>query len=148
MAFENIDCINPSKPSAAATPRCGLLVTPRRLGLRDGGQTRYLRFAIGADLAKKISLTQAEHKLRVLFGTGSDAGKVQVSVDNSTGKFTAKRDKRGSYAFTMNAATAEGLFALEFPPLRIDRCEAVRPVNGQPPHFVFTASAEMLDVHE
>lgn len=87
-----------------------------------------------------------DHRVRVLFGTGSDAGKLQISVDNSGGNFPTKRNKKGNYALTINAASADGLFALEFPVFTVEKCEAVRPENGQPPHFVFKASVPMLAV--
>lgn len=93
-------------------------------------------------------MVAAEHRLRLLFGTGPDAGKVMVSVDNETGKFLAKRDKQGRYALAINAATAEGLFALEFPTFAVPSIEAIRCDNGKPPHFVFRASKEMLEVED
>lgn len=99
-------------------------------------------------LARGISLVQPVAKLRLLFGTGLDAGKVCVSVDQTDGKFVAKRVASGGYFLTINAATAEGLFALEFPAFREEKLEAMRPQNGQPPHFVFHPSAAMLAADE
>lgn len=151
MAFEDIDCIRPASGGKTRVPAKGVAVSVRRLGVAPragGGHRSYIRLCIGADLARGISLTQPEHRLRLLFGTGEDAGKVRVSVDNATGKFLAKRSKRGDYALTINADTAAGLFSLTFPAFTDDRCEALRPTNGQPPHFVFKASAEMLAVDD
>lgn len=113
-----------------------------------GGQVRYIQLSIGANLAKAIALTQDAHQLRLLFGTGADAGKIMVSVDNTAGRFRAARGKAGHYTATINAATADGLFALEFPAFTVAGVEAVRPVNGKPPHFVFKASADMLSVED
>lgn len=144
MAFEDIECVKPAAASATKIPDDGVAVTARKMGNRNGAETRYIRIAIGAKLAKAISLTQPDHRLRLLFGTGSDAGHIQVSVDNAAGKFVAKRSKKGEYALTVNAATAEGLFALAFPAFARSRIEAIRPENGKPPHFVFKASDEML----
>lgn len=79
----------------------------------------------------------------MLFGTGEDAGKIMVAVDQALGKFTAKRSKKGHYALTINAASAEGLFALEFPAFTVAEVECFHP-QGLPPHCVFAASAEML----
>lgn len=67
-----------------------------------------------------------------------------MSVDNATGKFLAKRSNKGDYALTINAATADGLFALSFDTFTRSPVEAIRPENGKPPHFVFKASDGML----
>lgn len=93
-------------------------------------------------------MTLPVQRLRLLFGTGEDAGKVRVSPDQAGGLFTAKRDKRGNYALTINEATAEGLFALDFPAFTEERIEPLRPQNGQPPFFVFHPSAAMLKVED
>ncbi len=89
---------------------------------------------------------QPECNVRLLFGRDADAGMIRVSVDNETGKFAAKRTARGEYVLTVNQATAEGRFALEFAAFTVAPIEAIRPVNGQPPHFVFKASKAMLAV--
>ena len=148
MAFEDIECVKPASPSAPKCPADGVSVSCRKLGGCGGRQISYLRIVIGAKLARQISLTQDMHRLRLLFGTGSDAGLIQVSVDNAAGKFAAKRSKEGSYALTVNAATADGLFSLSFPPFQRAGLEAIRPENGKPPHFVFKASAEMLKLED
>lgn len=49
---------------------------------------------------------------------------------------------------TINRAAADGLFSLDFAAFTIDRIEAIRPENGQPPMFVFKATAEMLAVDD
>ncbi|RDV06406.1 hypothetical protein DXH95_02985 [Sphingorhabdus pulchriflava] len=113
-----------------------------------GGAAQYIRLQIGRDLARKISLSQAAHRVRLLFGTGSDAGKLQLSVDNEAGNFAVKRNKSGGYSLTINSQTADGLFSLQFPAFAVERCEAIRPENGKPPHFVFNASDEMLRVDD
>lgn len=147
MPFENIECVRPTSASAPSVPADGVAVSSRRLKTKTR-ESRYIRVVIGAKLAKAISLVQPECRLRLLFGTGSDAGFVQVSVDNTAGKFLAKRSKKGDYALTVNAATAEGLFSLDFPAFTRTGIEALRPENGKPPHFVFKASAEMLKVED
>lgn len=149
MAFEDIDVIKPKAAGAPTVPVDGVMVRACRVARRNGGGlTRYIRLAIGSKLARSISLTQPEHGVRLLFGTGTDAGKLQLSVDNEAGKFRAKRNKGGGYFLTINAATAEGMFALDFPAFTRTGVEALRPQNGQPPHFVFKAADEMLKVDE
>lgn len=106
MAFENIECVKPVAAAATKVPADGVLVSARKLGARgkSGNMTRYLRVQIGAKLARSISLTAETHRLRLLFGTAEDAGKIMVSVDNEAGKFAAKREKTGSYSTTIEAA--------------------------------------------
>lgn len=148
MAFENIECINPSA-HVKAIPEDGVRVAARALKKKGGdGVTRYIRVTIGAALARQLSLTGDEHGLMVLFGRDNDAGKIKLSVDNTAGKFRAKRAKGGSYAFTINAATAEGLFALEFETFDRPHLEAVKPEAGGPRHTVFMASRGMLEVED
>ena len=149
MAFEIIDNLKPAAGAAPLIPASGVKVGSRKISRparAGGGGLSYIRIDIGAELAKGISLTAEQHRVRLLFGTGSDAGKLQVSVDDTAGNYQVKRSKSGSYFLTINAASAEGLFALEFPVFTVLRCEPVRPENGQPKHFVFTASAPMLAV--
>lgn len=144
MAFEIIECVNPSKASAAKVPASGVQVSARKLGSRSGKDVRYIRLQIGAKLAKSVGLIAEKQKVILLFGSAEDAGKVRLAVPPSGGGFTASRDKSGNYAVTLNAATADGLFGLDFPTFAIERCEALRPTNGQSPHFVFKASDAML----
>lgn len=151
MAFEDIECVNPAPQGAGRIPKHGVAVRVHQLGRpvrAGGGYVCYIRLSIGADLARAISLTQPQHQVRLLFGTEADAGKIRVSVDGEAGKFLAKRDKAGNYALSINAGTAEGLFSLGFPRFADERCEAIRPQNGQPPHFVFKESKDMLRVEE
>lgn len=144
MAFEDIDPVTPKKYVPSKVPPDGVAVTARKLRPRGGKEVHYIRIAIGAKLAKAISLVQETCNLRLLFGTGSDAGLIRVSVDMATGKFVAKRTSKGDYVLTVNEATASGRFALSFAPFTRSPVEALRPVTGQPPHFVFKATAEML----
>lgn len=148
MAWETIEVVKPKVPGSGACPGDGVKICARSLGTRGGGRVRYIHVTIGAELARSIALNQPEHRLLVLFGTGDDAGKIAVAVDGQIGRFLAKRNKSGAYAFAINAATADGLFALDFSAFTVARCEAIRPVNGQPPKFIFKASAEMLKVED
>lgn len=144
MAFEEIECVKPAGAAVIACPADGVRLTAPKITRKTGHIVQFIRLTIGAKLARGIALTQDSHGLRLMFGTGADAGMVIVSVDNSAGKFRAKRAKSGGYALTINAGTAEGLFALQFPPFNVSPVEAIRPENGKPPHFSFRASAEML----
>lgn len=147
MAFEEIKCVKPSAAKARAVSPNGIAVTSRVVGNRGGVVSRYIKLTIGAVLARGIGMTREEHQVRLLFGSGADEGKVRVVGPlNPGGPFKARQGKSGVYTLTINQRSAEGRFALDFPAFAIDRIEAVRPENGQSPHFVFLASAEMLAV--
>ncbi len=149
MAWDSIENVKPVNPSVAV-PDLGIRVTARSLKSRGKASepTRYIRLTLGVGLAKRLSLLNDVAGVRLLFGTGGDAGKIAISVDATTGNFQAKRDKAGRYAVTINAATAQGRFALDFPAFTVPVVEAVRPENGQPPRAVFKASPAMLAVDD
>lgn len=147
MSWESIDNVKPTKDT---TPPHGLRISSRGLNVTRGGkprgETRFIKIGIGKDLARKLALTGENVSVRLLFGSAENAGKIKISVDATTGNFNAKRDAAGNYNLTINKASAEGRFALDFPAFSINAVEALRPQNGQPPHCIFKASAEMLAV--
>lgn len=148
MAWESIRNLK-TVSTAESVPPAGVRLTARKMGWARGGksgETHYIKLAIGADLAKKLGLVTPEVRVRLLFGRDSDAGKIAISVDAETGNFVAKRDKAGRYALTINKASAEGLFALDFPAFNVAVVEAVRPENGQPRRAVFKVQPAMLAV--
>lgn len=146
MSWESIENV---KPTSETTPPLGLRISSRGLKVTRGkakGETRFIKIAIGKELARKLSLTGDSVGVRLLFGNAENAGRIKISVDATTGNFTAKRDASGNYNLTINKASAGGRFALDFPAFSINVVEALRPQNGQPPHCIFRASAEMLAV--
>lgn len=146
MSFEEI---TPHVEAKHGIPADGIMITARRLMLRNKSFTQYIKISIGSGLALRLSLKLEQHRVRLLFGTGPDAGKIKLSVDNEAGKFRAKRRKNaGNYIVTLSADTADGLFALDFPAHIIPHVEAIRPENGQPVHCIFKASAAMLAVDD
>ena len=86
-------------------------------------------------------------RLQLSFGTDRDAGKIALSVDISAGQFEARRLKSGGYRLTINAASAEGLFALDFPAFTVAPVAVVSRM-GKPPMAVFAASPAMLAVED
>lgn len=145
MPFETIDNLAKLASQTAAFPY-GIRVESRAVALRNGGgQARYIKVTVGAQLAKQLVWRAENQRIDLAFGTGRDAGKIRASVNASAGQFMARRDKQGRYAFTINAATANGLFALDFPAFDIERVEPVCERNV-PPALVFTASEPMLAV--
>ncbi len=139
MGWETIENVKP-KYTKASVPVEGLRIGTRR-AMRD---TRFIEVKIGMGLARRARFASDRQQVRLMFGTGPDAGKVGVSVDQG-GAFVAQKAKRFDYyTLTINRAAAEGRFALAFDPFTLDRVEAIRPENGQPPMFTFRASAQML----
>ncbi|QJQ31798.1 hypothetical protein GV829_04515 [Sphingomonas lacunae] len=150
MPFEALDYVGPTvTPKAKAVPIDGVRVTAQRLGLKVRGNepqkfVRYIRIDIGKKLAKDMALHGQQLLCSVLFGIGTDAGKIRIAVDATAGRFTAKANKKGEWFLTINEATADGLFALEFPTFCV---LDIRPhcSDRQPPSITFSASAEMLE---
>jgi hypothetical protein len=148
MPFEMIENLAPPKVNAVVPPD-GLAVKACTMSRKGGGSTSYIRLALGARLSKRLGFHQPTHGVQLLFGTGKDAGKVCVSVNNAGAQFTVTRNKRnGYYVLTINRRTADGLFAENFPPFSITHLEVIGPDNGQPKHTVFPASPEMLKVED
>lgn len=144
MGFERIENCN-AAPSKSRVPAAGVCVQSRACAGRKPGSrlTRYIKIVLGKELANKLVLRGDDVRLAVAFGTERDAGKIMLSVDATAGDFTAKRDKKGNYGLTLNAATADGLFNLEFPTFALDELEPVYR-QGTPPALVFACSAEMM----
>ena len=147
MPFERIEnCSNAA--SKSRVPAEGVAVSCRKVARRKGGGlTRYIKVQVGAELARKLVWRGEDVRLSVAFGTDRDAGKVRLSVDVSAGDFSAKRDKKGNYALTINENTADGLFSLDFPAFEIAELQPVS-VQGQPPALIFKGSDAMLKVEE
>lgn len=142
MGWEAIENVKPVY-SKSSVPADGVLVKTRR-AMND---IRFIEVKVGGVLAKRARFHADEHKIRLLFGTGPDAGKIAVSLDQQNGTFLARKGRRNDvYTLTINRAAAEGLFSLEFEPFTVSNVEALRPENGQPPMFTFKASAQMLEV--
>lgn len=146
MGWEVIENVKPSgKPDAV--PPAGVRVASR--GCLGG--KRYIALIVGRDLARSMGMAVEHYPVRLMFGSGSDAGKIAVALgpDNDrSGGFRAKLQKSGNYLITISQASAEGLLSVNFPELRETRCEVIRPENGGPRMFIFRASKEMLEVSD
>jgi hypothetical protein len=145
MAFEDIDFLGTASVLTVTVPVLGVRVAARSVGQKGGGLARFIRVTIGAKIASAIGLKNDLHQLKVAFGTGPDAGKIAVWPASEGGQFRAKRDKQNRYAFTINAQTADGMFALQFPAFVCDGLAPIRPHEGSPVKLVFEASKLMLD---
>lgn len=141
MAFEAIEFVG--APVKASVPAGGVRVSSRGAAPRGGALVRFIQIKFGSKLAEQLCLKLEQVGLSVQFGSGRDAGKIAFSVDASTGAFLAKRDKNGGYSFTINARTADGLFALDFPPFVVEKPE-ILTLMGKPPIAVFACSEAML----
>lgn len=150
MAFEEIECVGSQRVSNPY-PEDGIAVMSRALNVRRGvashGRVRFIKLVVGAELAKAVSMVLPKVGVSLHFGTGAHAGQIKVSVDARDGKFVAKRNKRDAYTITLNAASTDGLFSMDFPAFSQ---AAIEPVftQGKAPFFIFQASAEMLAIEE
>lgn len=143
MSFEPISNLAPKELTQIVPPK-GLLLKRRTANAARVTAT-YVQIRIGCDLARALVLLTAEVKIAVAFGTGRDVGKMCLSVDQTEGRFIAKRAAKGGvYAVTINQSSAAPYFAETFPPLVIQSIEAVRPENGGKPMCVFPISAAMI----
>lgn len=138
--IENCQLVNLS----SAIPPDGVRIGVRKAAAR-GVPTSYIKLQLGSLLAKKLDLTGEKVPVSLAFGSGKDAGKIRISVDVRDGGFIAKRDKKGNYGLTINRATADGLFAGDFPTFSRSEVE-VHNSQGTPPAAIFSASEEMLAV--
>lgn len=138
MAWDTVTPIKTAAKIAPSVPPMGLVITSRRVNVKrisTAEPARYIAIRIGAELAKKSAILSDPAFLHIMSGYGTDAGKIKVQVDRGNGHFRASRQKSGGYIVTINAASAEGKFALEFPPMVVREAEVVRPDNGQPVFF-------------
>jgi len=109
---------------------------------------RYLTLKVGPKLAAASRFTQKPQRIRLMFGGGSDAGKIAVVIDQEAGAFLAKPQKNGCWLISLSARDCAGLFSLDFEPFEVKAVEAIRPENGKSPMFVFRVSAAMLAVED
>lgn len=144
MAFETIERVGPAVSAKGGVPADGVRVNVRKAAAR-GVPVSYIAVQIGPELAKAMCLNPEEIALDLALGNGKDAGHVGLSVNTADGGFIAKRKKSGDYLLTINAASAEGLFSLDFAVFSVPGV-SVREAMGKPPMAVFKASDAMLAV--
>lgn len=140
MAFEEIEWIGQPVAIDALSPN-GVRVRPRAFKTKHGTK-HWIEINLGKSLATKLSLLGDESGLRLMVGTGEDAGKLSLTPDQG-GRFKAKRCKSGSYRVAINAASAEGLFALGFDAFAVIDVEVLAP-PGKGKFAVFAISEAML----
>lgn len=147
MSWDVIENLGaPKAGEALSVPPKGVRVRVRALAGKKGGPlVRYIHLSIGATLSKSLCLTLEKTGLRLALGGGEHAGKLALSVDNGAGNFMAKRDKHGGYALTINAASADGLFSMDFAPFVVEAAEIIH-VRNVPPMAAFAVPAAMLAV--
>lgn len=145
MAWENIDNVK-SATAAASCPVDGVAVRARALNFKGKRPARWIEITIGQALARDLRLPsdRGECNVRLLFGTGADAGRIAISADQAGGRFAARKTRRGDWRISIGATAAGGLFSLAFEPFTRAGLEATRPENGQPPMVAFKASDAML----
>lgn len=144
MTWEPISNVKPTPAAAEKVPPMGVSVTARALGARSGKKVRYIKMAIGPQLAKALCMVGEQAGLRLALGSGKVAGHVALTVDNAPDCFRAKKAKDGGYVLTINEASAAGLFSLAFPPFAA-RAEMQPLERNKPPMASFRAADAMLD---
>lgn len=138
MAWVKLDNPKPNTGAAAVPPmvvRVRAREAPKRL-------SRYIVVSIGYGLADKARFIGKEHRCHIMAGSGADDGKVAITMDDQTGKFTARRRADGRYEVTITAHAAAGKFSTAFPPF--ERAASVQNIPGMPPVVVFDGSADFL----
>ncbi len=125
-----------SGPADEPDWEAGAKISARKLGRKAKGggvnEVRYIQITLGRKLASGMSLMQETHRLTLQFGTGNDAGKLALSVDNSSGEFPVKRDAQRRYRLSLNAATVADWLKLEFPVLFLPKVELVKLDQAKP----------------
>lgn len=147
MSWEPISNVKPTPPSAEKVPAMGVSIAARKCGLRGGRTVRYIKIGLGPQLAKALCLVGDQAGIRLSLGGGEFAGKVALTVDNAPDCFRAKKGKGGGYMLTINEASADGLFALDFPPFAA-AAELLPPERNKAPIAAFKASEPMLAVED
>jgi hypothetical protein len=122
-------------------------VTSRQLKVRNSDKlTRYSIIKVGSKLATVARFVGNDHRCNVLLGSKEDAGKLAISLDDTTGKFVAKkRANDGRYEIVVREASAKqhGL-AVEF--AEFEAKGAVLTPPGLPPVITFTVTPEFLGI--
>lgn len=117
MPWETIENAKPKyyKPPVAAK---GIRVATR--AVLHG--KRYIAITIGAELARAVRITQEKQQVRLMFGTGSDAGRVGCAVDVGGGLRRPEAEVRQLPALT-ESRCCRGLVRARFRALqrRLDR---------------------------
>lgn len=141
MAWAKLE--NP-KPSASSLAPGVVKVRARELKVRGGGTTRYVSIAVGSKLADQARFIAKEHRCHILLGSGADAGKAALQMDDQAGKFIAKRKAAGHYELTIKAGAAQtASISLEFPPF--ERGASVQRIDpAQAPVIMFDIAPDFV----
>lgn len=146
MSWDMIENVAAPKAGVAlSVPLKGVRVRVRRVVGKSGILVRYIHMSIGVALAKSLCLTLPKIGVRLALGGGEHAGQLALSVDNGAGNFVAKRGRDGGYALTINAASADGLFSLDFAPFTVEEATIIH-VRDVPPLAAFRVPPAMLEV--
>ena len=141
MPFETIANIRPVTVKEDCSPT-GVIVRARKIDFKSKRTARWIEITLGRKLPDQLVLRGDRAQLELRFGNAVDAGKIAMSVDVTAGGFQARKSKSGTWRVTINAESADGLFALEFPTFTADT--ELRHSPGQPPCVIFKASEAML----
>jgi hypothetical protein len=123
----------------------GARVRWRKLKRKHGeGYSEYAYIVVGAKAATALALKSEKHGLSVMFGTGEEAGKLAITVDNEKGGFIAKRTNGGDYSFTMSSETVAGKMKAAFDTIELEKIEIVKIDPSKPYFGIIDISAAVL----
>lgn len=80
----------------------------------------YTALQIGRHLATTLGLTRAKQSIGISIGSGEDAGRISVYVDEDGG-FAGKKQVNGTYVFALGYHSTKDIFAVQFEPFTIEQ---------------------------
>jgi hypothetical protein len=98
-----------------------------------GKDSRYLYLYLGNVLSSDLAFRNPEHKCNVMVGTGTERGQIAVELHDTTGTFTARRQKDGSYKITMREAAVAGRLNTDFEEFTVEEADKIHG-NSAPGH--------------
>lgn len=111
----------------------GARIRWRKLKRKHGeGYSEYAYVTIGSKAALALALKSEKHGLAVMFGSGEEAGKLAITVDNEKGKFVIKRTNGGDYTFTLSSDTVAGKLKPWFDTIELEKIEIVKTDPAKP----------------
>ena len=146
MPFTSIERLGAPAAKAAGVPPMGVRVLKRNLRTRSGTDVGFISIRLGAELSRRLGLTGAGHPVGLAFGDGNDTGKIAVTTGG--GEFAARGKPGKAYQITINKASADGLFAWDFPTFERAPLEVLTPARGGHTYTTFAATADMLSVED
>lgn len=140
MAFEPINNVNPKSTTTVRVPDDGVLLRPRKITRKGSNEVvRWIELSVGAAVAKALAfnLNLDIMRVAVLFGTGTDSGKLQLQITDKGG-FETRRRENGTWFISLNEASVGKLLPMQFDALVCTGvASSAMHKTGQPPIVTF-----------